>query len=64
MWITARNFAMHNPIGKTYFQKLRSRGMAYDAALCKVAAKLVRIAFTLLKSGDAYDETKAFQSAS
>jgi transposase len=61
MWITARNFANFNEIGKSYFQKLRSKGFPYDAAICKIAAKLVRIAFCLLRDGSEYDETKAFQ---
>ena len=61
MWVTARNFAIHNEVGKAYFQKLRSRGSAYDASCCKIAAKLVRIAFSMLRNGKAYDESKAFQ---
>lgn len=60
MWITARNFAIHNETGKLYFQKLRRKGLSYDAAICKIAAKLVRIAFSMLRSGREYDESKAF----
>lgn len=63
MWITARNFAHHTSIGKAYFQKLTSKGLSYDAAIVKIAAKLVRIAFSMLKSGKAYDEKLAFPSA-
>jgi transposase len=61
MWITARNFANLNDTGKAYFQKLRSKGFAYDAAMCKIAAKLVRIAFCMLRDGTEYDGNKAFQ---
>jgi len=60
MWITARNFANFTEVGKAYFQKLRSRGASYDAAICKIASKLVRIAFSMLRDGAAYDENKAF----
>ena len=63
MWITARNFAHHTSCGKAYFHKLQSRGVSYDAAIVKIAAKLLRVAFRMLKSGEAYDESKAFPSA-
>ncbi len=63
MWITARNFAHHTSSGKAYFQKLQSKGVSYDAAIVKIAAKLLRVAFRMLKSGEAYDENKAFPSA-
>jgi transposase len=61
MWLTARNFAEHTTTGKAYLKQLRSLGVSYDAAMCKIAAKLVRVAFSMLKSGKAYDEHIAFQ---
>ncbi|MBI1927997.1 IS110 family transposase [Candidatus Poribacteria bacterium] len=61
MWITARNFAEHAAKGNAYFQQLRNKGVSYDAAICKIAAKLVRVAFSMLKSGKGYDEKIAFQ---
>ena len=60
MWMTARNFAHHTQIGKAYFQRLKTKGFADDATVCQRAAKLVRIAFVMLKRGKAYDEKKAF----
>jgi transposase len=61
MWITARNFANFNDIGKAYYKNLRRKGFPYDGAICKIASKLVRIAFCMLRDGSEYDETKAFQ---
>jgi len=60
--ITARNFAEQTATGKAYFQKLKSKGVSYDAAMCKIAAKLVRVAFSMLNSGKASDDTFAFPS--
>jgi len=39
MWITARNFAHHTSSGQTYLKQLQSKGVSYDAAICKMAAK-------------------------
>ena len=40
-----------------------SKGSSYDAAIVKIAAKLLIVAFRMLRSGEAYDENNAFPSA-
>jgi len=63
MWLCAKNFAFHNDGGKTYFAKLKERGFSYDAALCKIAAKLVRAAYAMLKDKSSFDVKLVFPQA-
>ncbi|MDL4818652.1 IS110 family transposase [Actinomadura sp. OS1-43] len=50
----------HSPGARTYFDKLRARGAAYNTALRQLANRLVGIPHGCLKTGSLYDETTAW----
>jgi transposase len=60
MWLSAKNFAFHTQEGKNYFTLLRERGVSFDAAICKIAAKLVRAAYAMLRDKSSFDVKLVF----
>jgi transposase len=56
--LSARITAMHSPIFKAYLHKKMDEGKHYNVAITHVAKKLIRVVFTVLKTGQPYDETK------
>jgi transposase len=61
MWLVANNWCKYNPYGRKLFQKERQQHKrSFDAAVCIVAAKLVRIAFAMLRNVSHFDVTQAF----
>lgn len=60
MWLVGRNWSHFVPQGNQLFHKERERGRSYDAAVCVVAAKLVRIAFAMVRDGSHFEMGKAF----
>jgi transposase len=61
MWLVGHNWSRFMPQGRQLFLKqLRQYRRSYDAAVCVVAAKLVRIAFAMVRDGSHFDITKAF----
>jgi transposase len=63
MWLCAKNFAFHTEEGKAYFTRLRERGASFDAAICKIAAKLVRAAYAMLRDKSSFDAKLVFPQA-
>ena len=61
MWLVARNWAVYTPEGHALVHKeMHENGLAYDGAICVLAAKLVRIAFAMLRDGSHFDRQRAF----
>ena len=60
MWLAAKNFAYHTEVGKAYFTKLREKGFSFDAAICKIAAKLVRAAYAMLRDKSSFEMKLVF----
>lgn len=61
MWLVGRNWSRYVPQGRQLFlHELQQQHRSYDAAVCVVAAKLVRIAFAMVRDGSHFDITKAF----
>lgn len=61
MWLVANNWCRYRPEGRALFQKERQQHKrSHDAAVCIVAAKLVRIAFAMLRDDSHFDIAKAF----
>jgi transposase len=61
MWLVGRNWSRFMPQGRRLYLKERNQHKrSYDAAVCVVAAKLVRIAFAMVRDGSHFDIDKAF----
>ena len=61
MWLVGRNWSRFMPQGRRLFlRELQEHRRPYDAAVCIVAAKLVRIAFAMVRDGSHFDLEKAF----
>ena len=61
MWLVGRNWSRFVPQGRRLYLKERNQHKrSYDAAVCVVAAKLVRIAFAMVRDGSHFDIDKAF----
>jgi transposase len=61
MWLVGRNWSRFVPQGRQLFLKeFQQHKRPYDAAVCIVAAKLVRIAFAMVRDGSHFDINKAF----
>lgn len=61
MWLVGRNWSRFVPRGRRLYLKERTQHKrSYDAAVCVVAAKLVRIAFAMLRDGSHFDIDQAF----
>lgn len=61
MWLVARNWAQYTPQGRSVFRKeFYKNKLSYDGAICVLAAKLVRIAFAMVRDGSHFDINKAF----
>jgi transposase len=61
MWLVASNWCKYTSQGRKLFLKERQlHKRSFDAAICIVAAKLVRIAFAMLRDGSHFDIAKAF----
>lgn len=61
MWLVARNLAQYTPQGRTIFKReFYKKNLSYDGAICVLAAKLVRIAFAMVRDGSHFDINKAF----
>ncbi len=61
MWLVGHNWSRYVPQGRRLFLKERQQHQrSYDAAVCVVAAKLVRIAFAMVRDGSHFDIDKAF----
>lgn len=61
MWLIGRSWSHYVAEGRQLFLKERQEHQRpYDAAVCVVAAKLVRIAFAMLRDGSHFDLAKAF----
>ena len=60
-WLVARNWSRFVPQGRRMFQKeFYVNQLSYDGAICVIAAKLVRIAFAMVRDGTHFDMAKAF----
>lgn len=60
-WLVARNWSRYVPQGRRMFKKeFYVNGLSYDGAICVIAAKLVRIAFAMVRDGTHFDMSKAF----
>jgi transposase len=63
IWLVARNWSRFVAQGYRLYRKERDvNKLSYDAAICVIAAKLVRIAFAMARDGSHFDMTKAFPS--
>ena len=61
MWLVGRWWSQYVTEGRQLFLKERQEHQRpYDAAVCVVAAKLVRIAFAMVHDGSHFDLAKAF----
>jgi transposase len=61
MWLVGRSWSQYVAEGRQLFLKERQEHQRpYDAAVCVVAAKLVRIAFAMLRDGSHFDLAQAF----
>lgn len=61
MWLVGRSWSHYVTEGRQLFLKERQEHQRpYDAAVCVVAAKLVRIAFAMVRDGSHFDLAKAF----
>jgi hypothetical protein len=61
MWLVGHNWSRYVSQGRQLFLKeRRQHKRSYDAAVCVVAAKLVRIAFAMVRDGSHFDIAKAF----
>ncbi len=61
MWLVGRLWSQFMPAGHKLFLKERQEHQRpYDAAVCVVAAKLVRIAFAMVRDNSHFDLAKAF----
>jgi transposase len=61
MWLVARNWSRYVEEGRRLYRQERDvNKLSYDAAICVIAAKLVRIAFAMARDGSHFDMTKAF----
>ena len=61
MWLVGRSWSHYVAEGRQLFLKERQEHQRpYDAAVCVVAAKLVRIAFAMVRDGSHFDLAKAF----
>jgi transposase len=61
MWLVGRNWSRYVQQGRQLFLKERQQHRrSYDAAVCVVAAKLVRIAFAMVRDGSHFDIDKSF----
>jgi len=61
MWLVARNWAEYIAEGRALVRKeMQQNGLSYDGAICILAAKLVRIAFAMLRDGSHFDMKRAF----
>jgi transposase len=61
MWLVGKNWSRYVPQGRQLFWKQRHQHKrSYDAAVCVVAAKLVRIAFAMVRDSSHFDIDKAF----
>jgi transposase len=61
MWLVGRSWSHYVAEGRQLFLKERQdHQRPYDAAVCVVAAKLVRIAFAMVRDGSHFDLAKAF----
>lgn len=62
-WLVARNWSRFVRQGRRMFQKeFYANQLSYDGAICVIAAKLVRIAFAMLRDGAHFDMSIAFPS--
>lgn len=56
LWLAARNWSMYTPEGRACLRKeFQQHHLSYDGAVCAVAARLVRIAFAMLRDGSHFD---------
>jgi len=61
MWLVAHNWAEYIAEGRTLVRKeMEQNGLSYDVAICVLAAKLVRIAFAMVRDGSHFDMKQAF----
>lgn len=61
MWLVGRWWSQYVTEGRRLFlQERQDHQRPYDAAVCVVAAKLVRIAFAMVRDGSHFDLAKAF----
>ncbi|MFQ6058666.1 MAG: IS110 family transposase [Anaerolineae bacterium] len=61
MWLAARNWAEYTSEGRALVRKVRQQNeLSYDGAICVLAAKLVRIAFAMVRDGSHFDMRRAF----
>ncbi len=51
---------LNYPNVRAYYDYLKSQGRCHSESVLMIARKLLRVAYALIKSGDEYDETKAF----
>ena len=62
-WLLARNWSCYVSQGCRMFKKeFYVNKLSYDGAICVIAAKLVRMAFAMVRDGAHFDMNKAFPS--
>lgn len=59
LYMPALSGLRYNPLLKAFFERLVARGKARKAALVACMAKLLRIAYGVLRSGQPFDPTLA-----
>jgi transposase len=56
LWLAARNWSLYTTEGRTLLRKeMHQHHLAYDGAVCALAARLARIAFAMLRDGSHFD---------
>lgn len=56
LWLAARNWSLYTPEGRAWLRKEKQQHhLSYDGAVCAIAARLVRIAFAMLRDGSHFD---------
>jgi transposase len=56
LWLAARNWSQYTTEGRTLLRKeMHQHHLAYDGAVCALAARLARIAFAMLRDGSHFD---------
>ena len=60
MFQAAWGACLTNPAVRRYYDHLKLQGRCHTEAVLTIARKLLRVSYTLIKSGGEYDATKAF----
>jgi transposase len=63
LYVAAEIIRHHDPQMQAFFRRLRKRGTHHKAAICALAAKLLRRIYAVLKSGQAYQVVQTAELA-